>query len=277
MNASASAPTTTHASHRVVSFAIIDKANARLAVRCTKQATASELGKLNTKLLERGLVLVAGSGRVIDKSGPRDLNHMVSVVAAVRPVTQVATEATLARYIALASSSNMFLDPETNKTWIQADGVLRRRDNIETEEHLASLLASVCPTARSHEGLTTASAISGVATGIESGRYCEYLNGFSTSDGYIIATATDGSEALIADRANKGNAVNIKTSMIIEAFDVLDDKKQPLTYPNAERDMKKILAGASASEAVAYYKQVYGYNTAYWARFSALLKSRGVY
>lgn len=254
--------------HSVIAFQTIDKAHARLAVRVTKAATRPELAKLDQAVQKRGLALIAGSGRVLHASGERDLNHVVSVFATRQAVTKPATAANKARFVAVAASANMFLDPETNQTWTLAEGVLRRNDNIETEEHLKRLLASVCPHAQTHEGVVTASSM--VPPVVDSGMYAIYASGHSLGEGYIVAVADDQSSVLIADR-DAGTAVHVPMGLVIEATELTNKDGSAL------KGVSDKVTVANAAEALAYYKKIYGYNKEFFARFAAQFKSRGAY
>lgn len=265
-------------SYRVLAYDVLDSQTARMTVRVPNRTRNESLKALAAQL--KVLTIVARSDRTVREDA---YTQDVNVVVARKQVTKPATEVNKMRMMTVAA--NMFMDNSDNSVWEENGGVLVRRDNIETSEQLEKVLAAVCPIHQRSSGDGIAAqrilASSTVEKGsVESGMYAVYHENGQLYDGFIVALSNDEQEAIVLPRPDDYNNpyahTRISISHIVESYDLASVTTEVPTLPASEKHIATA-ASTSLNAALAYYKKIYGYNREYFAKFAAMLRSRGAY
>lgn len=271
----------TSSSHQVLAFQVIDKETALLAVRMTKNNQRAELKKLESKL--NGFSVLAGSAVKLPYSSI--IHDLFRVTIARKMETKPATDGEKARMTVLSSNMFMSADDEAS-VWEQRGDVLVRKHNVESADHLQQILtASVCPAEvqMTRDSHNVRSVLASSVPKVAGGMYAVFTVASQIMDGYVVATYDDGDALLLPrpdDNKNPYAEVTVKADNIIAAFDLKDFESDIGAVPVAQKELEAMVlssAAPTASQALAYYKKVYGYNAEYFRKFSAMLRERGFY
>lgn len=266
-------------SHQVLAFQVVDKENALLAVRVTKHGRDNEFRKLEKKL--PGFTVVAGSAVKLPYASTIHDMYRVTIARKIEMVE--ATPAELARRVCL--SSNMFMSRDDDSVWDRNGDVLVRKNHVESAEHLQQLLASSLCDAKvqnTRESRDIGRVMASSLPEVVGGMYAVFNIGDQLMDGFVVATYEGSDEVLVLPRPDDTSKPypehKIRAASIVAAFDL--EKETPGKVPVAKKELEALATSASlptASQALDYYKKVYGYNPEYWRKWSAMLRERGFY
>lgn len=265
-------------SHKVVAFRALSSTIAQLVVKTTKGDLKREMPRLNSSLKPFNLKAVAGSAKLLPLKS--EICDYYQITASVSRSAKPASAVEKARLTAVAG--NMFIDGD-EQIWDEVDGMLIRRNTVESAEHLERLLASVCPptVAGSKEGRQVMQTVASADYTTESGDYVVFVTEATVMDGFVVATSDDESRVMVLPRPddykNPYQAITIDRRQVLSKVDAsriagYDKLKVPEERKVIEAaDMPKL------SQVLAFYKKFYGYNKDFWVRFSSMLKDRNLY